>query len=84
MPFIKQSERENPDMESPGSRCFVEYRAIMARWGANPRWTTCDEIAQRLWPNPFERAFALAFMVFFALHVMPYEKHKMWQNGDIK
>jgi hypothetical protein len=56
----------------------------MARWGTNPRWTTVDDIAQRLWPNPFERAFALAFFVFFALHVIPYEVRKQWQNGDVK
>lgn len=84
MPFVDGEHREEPDMTIPGDRCYVEYRAIMAKWKENPRWTTVDDIAQRIWPDPFKRAFFLAFLVFFELHVMPYEIRKQWQNGDIK
>ena len=84
MPFVNAEHRENPDMQIPGDRCFLEYRAIMARWRANPRWTTVDELAERLYPNPFKRAFFLAFLVHFATHVLNYEEIKKRENGDIQ
>jgi hypothetical protein len=84
MPFVPQSERDNPDMRIAGSRCYVEYKFIMARWKANPRWTTVDELAERLYPNPFKRAFFLAFLVHFATHVLNYEEIKKRENGDIE
>jgi hypothetical protein len=83
MPFVSKEHRENPDMMIPGDRCYIEYRAIMARWRANPRWTTVDELAERLYPNPFKRAFFLAFLVFFSTQVLDYERLQKEKNGDV-
>jgi len=83
VPFVDKNHRENPDMTIPGDRTYVEYRAIMARWRDNPRWTTVDKIAENLFPNPIKRAYFLAFLVFFQLHVLDYERLKREQNGDI-
>lgn len=84
MPFVDSNHRENPDMRVPGDRCYMEYKGIMARWDAEPRWTTVDAIAENLFPNPIKRAYFLAFLVFFQLHVLPYEKRQQWKNGDVR
>lgn len=83
MPFVNSEHRENPDMKIPGDRCFLEYKAIMARWRQEPRWTTVDRITENLFPNPIKRAYFLAFLVFFASHVLDYERLKREENGDI-
>jgi hypothetical protein len=83
MPFVDSNHRENPDMTIPGDRAFVEYRRIMARWRAEPRWHTVDELATELFPNPMKRAFFLAFLVFWNIHALNYEEIKKRENGDI-
>jgi hypothetical protein len=84
MPFVDANHRENPDMEVPGDRCYVEYRRLIAAWKQNPRWTTADQLLGWLYPNPIKRAYFLAFLVFFALKVMPYEIQKIRENGDVE
>jgi len=84
MPFVDQSHRDAPDMMVPGDRCFREYRYIMDEWAKSPRWGTIDHLAERLHPDAYERAFFLAFLVFFAKHAMPYEESKVKENGDIR
>jgi hypothetical protein len=84
VPFVEEEHRQHPDVTIPGDRCFVEYKRIMAAWRENPRWTTVDKIASWIWPNPWKRALMLAFMVFFAMHVLDYERLKREENGDIE
>lgn len=84
MPFVTAEHRQEPDMEVPGDRCFVEYQKMMTAWNLTPRWTMVDAIASMIWPDKFKRALVLAFLVFFALHVMPYELKKREENGDIQ
>lgn len=83
MPFVNAEHRESPDMTIPGDRTYIEYRRIMAVWRNNPRWTSVDELAARLYPSPMKRAFFLAFLIFFANHVLDYERLKKEENGDI-
>lgn len=83
MPFVTQEHREKPDMEIAGDRCFLEYKYIMDEWRKSPRWTTVDELATRLFADKHERAFVLAFLVFFAQEVGPYEWAKRQENGAV-
>lgn len=84
MPFVTTSHRECPDFNIPGDRCYVEYKKIMNAWGESPRWTTIDKMATRFISNDDDRAYFLAFLVFFALHGMKYEEIKREENGDIQ
>ena len=83
MPFVNKEHREHPDNFIPGDRCFVEYKSIMERWRANPRWTTVDEIFSDLIPSPKRRAQVLALMIFFCREVIKYEEQKVKENGDV-
>lgn len=83
MPFVNEEHRKHPDIDVPGDRCYMCYRAMMFAWKQEPRWTTVDRIATVIWPEPWYRAQILAFLVFFALIVMPYELMKRSENGDI-
>jgi len=88
MPFIDRESRElSPDklMFSPiaGDRCYAHYKEMMAIWRVAPRWTTVDAILASYIPDQQKRAEFLAFMVFFNIHVMPYEEQKRKENGDI-
>lgn len=84
MPFVDQAHRDSPDMELPGDRCFREYKYLMEQWTAWPRWTTVDKLAERLYPDQYDRAYFLAFLVFFAKHAMPYEELRVKEHGDIQ
>ena len=90
MPFVTQEHRLHPDPEIPGDRCYIEYQKMMDAWRANPRWTTVDKLAQQLIgyvtggaTTPYKASALLAFVVFFNLHVMPYEFKKREENGEI-
>ena len=83
MPFVDRAHREKPDLEIPGDRCFVHFKAMMAAWRDSPRWTTADDIASHLFPDEMKRAEFLAFLVFFNNIVMPYERDKEACNGSI-
>lgn len=88
MPFIKQEDRAKNKVQLlysviPGERCYAMYLDMIETWRANPRWTTVDAILTNFIPDQQDRAEFLAFMVFFSLHVMPYEEQKRVENGDI-
>lgn len=68
----------------PGDRCFVEYRQMMKKWNASPKWTTADQILSAMFPDDHQRAFLLAYLVFFMFKVMPYERMKQRENGDVE
>ena len=83
MPFVTKEHRQYPDLTIPGDTCYILYNDIMKRWKECPRWTTIDAILTDLFPDQFQRAFFLAFLVFFNIHGMPYEEKKRAENGDI-
>jgi hypothetical protein len=92
MPFIPKKEREEIDAgrkpQTSGERCYWYYSRMMKQWRKSPRWTTADEIYTDVMATPhasvpWQRAKELAWQVFFALHVKPYEIAKMEENGDI-
>lgn len=83
MPFVSKDHREDPCMSVPGDVCFLFYREIMKQWRAKPCWTTIDLIASELFPDQFQRAHFLAFMVFFMTHGMQYELKKRAENGEV-
>lgn len=83
MPFVDQAHRDAPDMAIPGDRCYREYKYIMEQWTKSPRWGTVDQLAERMFPDSYERAYFLAFLVFFYKHVRYYEETKCQLNGDI-
>jgi hypothetical protein len=86
MPFIKQEDRKKSFLtysQIPGERCYAQYKDMMAAWIASPRWATVDAILANYIPDQLKRAEFLAFLVFFNLHVIPYEEMKRKENGDI-
>lgn len=83
MPFVTQEHRDNPDQSIAGDRCYIEYKKMVDLWQESPRWSTADVIATRLLTNPKKRAQFLAFLIFFNLHVMPYEIQKRVDNGEV-
>ena len=83
MPFVTKEHREKPNYSIPGDRCYTAYVKLMEAWTAEPRWTTVDRMAEFIWPNQWNRAMMLAFLVFFCKVVMPYEIEKEKQNGGI-
>lgn len=83
MPFVTKPHRQHPQLEIPGDRCYIAYKAMLDHWRVSPRWTTVDTLARSIWPDDWKRADMLAFLVFFSLHVMPYEQMKQKENGDI-
>lgn len=98
MPFTESKDRRKMDRIlalqqelhslavdiKPGDRCFIEYRRIMSEWRKNPRWTTVDQLASAIFPDEATRAYFLAFLVFFAMKAMPYEREKQRENGDVE
>lgn len=83
MPFVNADHRTNPDEKIAGDRCFIQYREMKRVWNENPRWSTVDTIASWIWPNDKHRAQILAFLVFFAMVVLDYERLQKEKNGDI-
>jgi hypothetical protein len=86
MPFIPPEDRSKEGLSYspiPGERCYAQYKDMMDTWRASPRWTTVDAILADYITDPIRRAEFLAFLVFFQIHVMPYEERKRKENGDI-
>ncbi len=96
MPFITKYRRQIIDTYGiedlaeiqPGDRCYVHYKKMVEQWKAEPRWTTAHtiykQVARTLYTSEDEEAAAaLAWDVFFALHVLEYERKKREENGDI-
>jgi hypothetical protein len=85
MPFVKKECRDEKHKPcSVGDLCYNEYKEIMKSWRQQPRWTTAHDEFRHLFDCTDEQAAkALAFFVFFAKHVMPYEDLKEKENGEI-
>jgi hypothetical protein len=87
MPFITQESRAIVDAVGPqvrGDYCFLKYRDMIRKWKKSPRWTTADELAEELFPDPDRRAEFLAFLVLFLSYVWPYEQLKRGENGEVE
>lgn len=88
MPFITQEARErllHYQPTTPGEACYIQYKEMMYMWSKAPCWSTVDYMLQSMLPDltAEDRATILALMVFFQLHVMPYELKKREENGDV-
>lgn len=86
MDKIKQLQAELHTLEvdvKPGDLCFYQYRRMMKEWKKQPRWTTVDTLLAPVFPDPEQRAYVLAFLVFFAFKALPYERQKQAENGDV-
>lgn len=74
----------------PGDRCFIFYRPMIRAWRAAPVWTTAHELRKKkdndlVYLGTDDRtSLNLAWDVFFALHVLPYEIKKREENGEIE
>lgn len=89
MPFVPQSNRKDMEQGNPpktvGDMCYLEYRKLMDSWVKERRWTTAhNELKRILGTNDEDAATILAYLVFFSLHVIPYEIEKRQENGEIK
>ena len=94
MPFVTPARRKYLDGGGEpielGDMCYNFYKPMVEAWKANPRWATAPDIYKRMveefdfLSNEDDRvAYRLAWEVFFALHVLEYEKRKREENGDI-
>lgn len=96
MPFIKPERRNIIDEHGiegladiePGDRCYVHYKRMMDAWRRAPRWGTAHRLMKETLgaidkDKEESAARFLAWQVFFALHVVPYEIRKEEENGDI-
>ncbi len=92
MPFIAPEARaamaaDVPFELKPGDKCFYFYVTMQQTWALNPRWTTADTIKEFVdRPHPdasWQRAKELAWDVFFAFVVLPYEAEMLVENGDV-
>jgi len=96
MPFISPESRfllaSGKDPETVGDICYLYYQRFIRRWKETPRWTTAHNIykewaLERTCPGIGEDEIAagdLAWQVFFALHVLPYEIEKRAENGEVE
>jgi hypothetical protein len=82
-----------------GDRCFIFYREMLRAWRTSPRWTTAHQLYREIVLEPrlqdtartdnHQRlldevtAAELAWQVFFALHILPYEMQKRTLNGEV-
>jgi hypothetical protein len=86
MPFVTKEHRDMPDLTIPGDICYLEYKKIIDEWKANPRWTTAHNITKKWFDiaDDKDAAHLLAWMVWFNMHVMPYEEQKRKENGEVE
>ena len=87
MPFVPDDNRVDMAHGGPpisrGDHCYLEYRELMDSWRLSSRWTTIDQFAERIWPDPKVRAAGLALLVFMHKHGFGYEDAQCAKNGDI-
>jgi len=96
MPFIKQWRRYAIETQGfaglaevePGDRCYVFYKKLVDEWRKEPRWSTVHRLVKEHWyqvetDDDDQIALQLAWDVFWAIHVLPYEEQKRKENGDI-
>lgn len=88
MPFIDQQARlrlsTDKPPQVPGEMCYLEYIKLMQAWKKEPRWTTIHNLFVKTFDVTNEQAAkTLAFLVFFDLHGMEYERIQREKNGDV-
>lgn len=95
MPFTTAESRRITDATGPqtvGDRCFLAYREMLRLWRHSQRWTTAHEIYRDLvigaslgkpCQDDDTLAGQLAWQVFFAFHVLPYEEQMRIENGEV-
>lgn len=86
MPFIKQDRRAGAltlDNNEPGDKCYRHYKAFMDMWRKEPRWTTIDHYAKRIWGDDDQRAAALALLIGMYKVGYKYEDAKEKENGGV-
>ena len=96
MPFITQDRRDAINEHglevlgeiAPGDICYAYYKPMVEEWKASPRWTTAHNIYKKMicnWDSDPDTvaAYSLAWQVFFAFHVLPYEREAEKRNGTI-
>ena len=95
MPFISPESRwileSGAEPETVGDICYLYYKPMMQRWNETRRWTTAHNIykewaVKRTDPQMKEDEIVagdLAWQVFFAMEVMPYELAQREKNGDV-
>lgn len=99
MPFVSiicRSPRHKPC--AVGDLCYNAYYPLVLSWRLTRRWTTAHNLLKGLawwtikeWATyrtkyglaDYVIASVLAYKVFFAFHVLPYEVEKRAENGDI-
>jgi len=87
MPRTTPEARRMTDSIGPkerGDYTFLKYRPMIRAFKKNPRWTTADELASGLFPDPDKRAEFLAYLVLFIEYVWPYERLKALENGEVE
>lgn len=87
MPFTTQEARRMTDTVGPKERgdfTFLKFRPMIRAFRKNPRWTTVDQMAEGLFPDPDKRAEFLAFLVLFIGYAWPYEQLKRLENGEVE
>lgn len=94
----RQRLAENPkDWREVGDICYLAYSRLVVEWEKEPRWATQHRLRKSLgrwlsdlYPPPkgfthedVKESVQAAWEVFFIDHVMPYERRKKVENGDI-
>lgn len=91
MPFVDDKDgarekllKKEISLRAIGDLCFIKAKPIYDEWRKDPRWTTAHEITKKTFDlNDEETARLLAWQVWLALEVIPYEIKKRIENGDI-
>ena len=85
-------DAENTPEINVGDRCYYFYDDMMLKWRKERRWTTAHniyklmkkEIKENDFSEDTQRAYELAWQVFFTREVMEYEEEKAKENGEIR
>jgi hypothetical protein len=86
VPFVKQECRVPGHVPcAVGDLCYLEYKKLIDAWNMDPRWTNAHNITKNHFDlgSDEETANFLAWMVWFAFKVLPYERKKEEENGSI-
>jgi len=75
-----------------GDKCYYFYKKMMIKWHKERRWTTIHNIYKQMRgqvklnniDEDAQRAYELAFKVFFSRHAMKYEDEMEKRNGIIE
>jgi hypothetical protein len=88
MPFVPQENRkkikETGAWDTVGDLCYMKYLPMIQKWRKNRRWTQAHNTTRETFGLSDEQAARLlAWFVYMSKEVMPYEKEKCEENGDI-